>query len=194
MVPAGYMAKRVVPRPDWLGAPRVSSIYSVSGCIAENFADYINFWKHNGYWLFDSPQIVVTAARENGVDLAETVLFFYEVHELQFDSGVWMRFEPEPSFGTMVSIPEARVLEGYDVVTFFARASPECSPLSCNALASEVETNARCLLQSFEQAQQLLEDGAFKNSEPGPYRIFAVYSVEWPAASARVHHLLRSQA
>jgi len=45
MVPAGYMAKRVVARPDWLPAERVSSIYSVSGCVSENFADYINFWE-----------------------------------------------------------------------------------------------------------------------------------------------------
>ena len=89
-------------------------------------------------------------------------------------------FEPEPSFGTNVSVPEAKVLEGYDVVTFFAQTSPECSPLSCNSLAAEVETNSHCLLQSFEQARKLLESGTFNDSEPGPYRIFAVYSVAWP--------------
>jgi hypothetical protein len=181
MVPAGYMAKRVVARPDWLSAERVSSIYSVSGCVSDNFADYIKYWKHNGYWLFDSPERIIEIARENGIDLVETVLFFYEVHEVQFDSGEWMQFEPEPSFGTNVSVPEAKVLEGYDVATFFAQTSPECSPLSCNALAAEVETNSRCLLQSFEQARKLLENGTFDDSEPGPYRIFGVYSVEWPA-------------
>ena len=53
MVPAGYMAKRVVARPDWLPAERVSTIYSVSGCVSNNFADYINLWQHNGYWLFN---------------------------------------------------------------------------------------------------------------------------------------------
>src|SRR5436190_9553699 len=84
MVPAGYMAKRVVTRPEWRGAASVSSIYSVSGCIAENFTDYINFWKHNGYWLFDSPDIIIGIARENEIDLDGTVLFFYEVHDLQF--------------------------------------------------------------------------------------------------------------
>ena len=96
------------------------------------------------------------------------------------NSGEWRRFEPESSFGTNVSVPEAKVLEGYDVVTFVAQTSPECSPLSCNSLASEVETNSRCLLPSFEQARKLLENGTFNNSEPGPYRIFAVYSVAWP--------------
>ena len=181
MVPAGYMAKRVVARPDWLRAERVSSIYSVSGCISKNFTDdYFTFWKHNGYWLFDSPEVIIGIARENGIDLAETVLFFYEVYEQDFDSGEWMRFEPEPSFGTNVSVPEAKVIEGYDVVTFSQQTSPECSPLSCNHLASKVEANSRCLLQSFEEARKVLEDGTFDHSEPGPYRIFAVYSVAWP--------------
>jgi len=181
MVPAGYMAKRIVQRPDWLPAERVSSIYSVSGCISDNFADYIGFWKHNGYWLFDSPHVITDIARKNNIDLAETMLFFYEVHERQFNSNEWTSFEPEPSFGTNVSVPEAKVLEGYDVVTFYVQTSPECSPLSCNALASEIKTNARCLLQSFEQARTLLENGAFKEAELGPYRIFAVYSVAWPS-------------
>jgi hypothetical protein len=180
MVPAGYMAKRVVARPDWLPAERVSSIYSVSGCVAKNFAEYIKFWKHNGYWLFDTPAVIADIALENNIDLTETTLFFYEVYELQFDSGNWMHFEPEPSFGTNVKIPETKVFEGYDVVTFAVQNAPECSPLSCNSLASEVETNSRCLLQSFEQAQNLLKSGTFNNSEPGPYRILAVYSVVWP--------------
>lgn len=183
MVPAGYMAKRVVRRPDWLRASSVSSIYSVSRCIAENFADYINFWKHNGYWFFDSPEIIIDIARENEIDLAGTMLFFYEVHDLQLDSGEWKRFEPEESFGTNVIVPEAKVLEGYDVVTFSVQTSPECSPLSCNGLAAEVQTNTYCLLKSFEQARTLLENGTFNDSEPGPYRIFAVYSVAWPGGA-----------
>ena len=127
--------------------------------------------------MFNSPDLITEVARENNIDLNGTALFFYELYELQFDSGEWMRFDPEPSFGTNVSVPEAKVLEGYDVVTFVARTSPECSPLSCNSLASEVETDSRCLLQSFDKARKLLENGRFNNSEPGPYRIFAVYSV-----------------
>jgi hypothetical protein len=185
MVPAGYMAKHLAARPDWLHAERVSSIYSVSGCISKDFIDdYITLWKHNGYWLFDSPATIIEIAGEKGTDLADTVLFFYEIYQLDFDEAEWMRFEPEPSFGTNVSVPEAKVLEGYDVVSFSCQTSPECSPLSCNHLAGDVETNSRCLLQSFEQARQLLEDGKFVHCEPGPYRIFAVYSVPWPATTS----------
>jgi hypothetical protein len=57
MLPAGYMAKRVRKRPDWLAATQVIDIYSVSSCHSENFADYIPYWKHNGYWFFDSPKL-----------------------------------------------------------------------------------------------------------------------------------------
>jgi hypothetical protein len=63
MIPVGYMAKRVKMKPEWLQAPHVVDIYSVSNCQCENFADYIPFWKHNGYWFFDSPEIIKSVAK-----------------------------------------------------------------------------------------------------------------------------------
>ena len=182
MTPVGYMAKRVSVRPAWIKAERVADIYSVSGCVSKNFADYINYWKHNGYWFFDSPEIILRLAQQNSIDLTGTSLFFYEVHELEFDDAgdQWTSFNPEPSFPTLVVVPTEKALEGYDVVSFSARTSAECSPLSCNSLATEVETNQHCLLASFERTQQLLEEGQFKHTEPGPYRIVAVYSTQWP--------------
>ena len=182
MVPAGYMAKHVSSRPEWLKAERVSDIYSVSNCMSAEFADYINYWQHNGYWFFDLPEIIRQLAKEHSLDLTDTRLFYYEVHELEFDENeaLWKPFAPEPAFTTQIIAPKTKNLEGYDVVTFYVRTSPGCSPLSCNSLATEVETNQHCLLSSLEQAQQMLEQGKFKNTEPGPYRIFAVYSVQWP--------------
>ena len=99
-------ARGQTARLAWCGE-RLQHLFS-QGCIAENFVDYINFWKHNGYWFFDSPEIIIDIARENEIDLGGTVLFFYEVHDLQFDSGEWRHFEPERSFGTNVSVPEAK--------------------------------------------------------------------------------------
>ena len=84
------------------------------------------------------------------------------------------------SLASNVVVPAEKALEGYDVTTFQNGNSPECSPLSCNSLAEEVPTNQHCLLASFEQAHRLLEAGTFKNSEPGPFRILAVYSTPWP--------------
>jgi hypothetical protein len=179
MIPVGYMFKKVVRRPDWLNVVDVDEIYSLSGCVSGNFTDYINYWKHNGYWLFDSPMVMEEVARDNNLSLTGMTLFYYEVFEQQFDesSKQWSSFEPEASFATNVAKPASARLQGYDVATFSVRTSPECSPLSCNGLAAKVAVNRHCLFDSFEQAKQSLESGQFDNSEPGPFRIFAVYTV-----------------
>jgi len=180
MRPIGYMYKRVAATPQWLNAPRVADVYALSGCVSENFTDYINFWRHNGYWLFDSPSTIRALAEEHSISLEGMKLFYYEAHELQYDdaSDKWVSFEPEPSFETNVQPPPASSLEGFDVTTFYAGTSPECSPLSCNSLAADISTNAHCLFPTFEGAVRALEEGRFKNTEPGPYRIIGVYSVD----------------
>jgi len=184
MIPAGYMAKRVSPKPEWIKADGIQDVLSVSGCISEYFADYISHWKHNGYWLFDSPAIIQQLAKDKQIDLAGTTLFFYEVYEQGFheEAREWTTFDPETSFATNPSMPGEKQLCGFDVVTFCAGTSPECSPLSCNALAATINTNNHCLLNSLEEAKQLLESGRFNNSEQGPFRIFAVYLVDWGKA------------
>jgi hypothetical protein len=118
-------------------------------------------------------------AKENSIELDQTSLFYYEVCEKEFDGANWRTFGPE-SFPTDVTPPSRKQLEGFDVVTFYAKNAPECSPLSCNSMAEELPTNSHCLFDSFEEAERNLSNGVFKDAEPGPYRIFAVYSVEWP--------------
>ena len=175
------MAKLVQERPPSIGAAAVRDILSVSGCISPPFTEYIDYWRHNGYWFFDSPAIIASLAHENGIDLTGSRLFYYEVGEDQFD-GSWEPFHPEGSFPTQVVEPATKNLEGFDVVSFYAGSSPECSPLSCNAIASEVDVNEHCLLRSEEDARRLLQSGRLEHAEPGPYRILAVYSVDepWP--------------
>jgi hypothetical protein len=180
MIPAGYMAKMIANNPGWVSATaNIVDIYSVSGCASHHFADYIKFWKHNGYWLFDAPNIIRQLADDEGIDLSPAKFFYYEVYPQQYDEERrgWSTFSPETSFSTNVRSPEERNLEGYDVVSFSAHTSPECSPLSCNNAAKNITVNEHCLLRTFEEAKSLLELGAFDKGEPGPFRIFAVYSV-----------------
>jgi hypothetical protein len=180
MIPIGYMAKRVVKSPTWLATPDVRDIYSVSGCVSEDFTDYINLWKHNGYWLFDSPEVIRVIAQDGSLNLGELSLFYYEAYELEFDGEHWKPYLPEPSFETDVVVPSRKELEGFDVVTFWCGNSPEHSPLSCNSLAEKVRTNSHCLFDSLAEAETNLKNGVFNDCEPGPYRIFAVYSTDWP--------------
>jgi hypothetical protein len=178
MIPAGFAAKKVHSSLDCLKADAVSDIYSVSNCVSGAFCDYIPHWRHNGYWLFDSPEVIREMASAEELDLSDQTFFYYEVHEQQFDDEIksWRPFSADTSFATDVQVPAERKLEGYDVVSFYALSAPECSPLSCNHMAETIPVNAHCLLASFEDAKRLIETDAFKDCEPGPYRIFAVYS------------------
>ena len=179
MTPAGYMAKRVVKRPEWIRAPGVRDIYSLCGCISEYFADYIGYWKHNGYWLFDSVEALRSLALEHSIPIEDCRIFYYEVFEREYDDEniEWRAFAPDKGFVTSVIPPRNKRLEGFDVVTFSACASPECSPLSCNNLAATIRTNEHCLFSSFEDAKARLEAGDFEASEPGPFRVVAVYTL-----------------
>ena len=173
------MAKRVHKRADRFQPPHVGDIFSVCNCTCEDFADYIKYWKHNGYWFFDSPEIIESIAKENSIQLEGTSLFYYEAYGMEFDGEVWRAFSPEPSFLTNVILPTKKNLEGFDVVNFTGRTAPECVGLSCTNLATELGTNAHALFDSFDEAKTNVSNGAFNDSEPGPYRIFSVYSVDW---------------
>ena len=178
MIPAGYLAKRIVTRPDWLKAVHVEEILSLSGCVSENFTNYLPFWKHNGFWLFDSPEAIQVLAAEQAIDLSGCRFFYYEAYELEFDGEEkqWHGFGPEKSLPTAVQPWEKKELAGFDVVTFSSGTAPECSPLSCNSLAETLPVNRHCLFDTFEMAKQQIDAGGFEHSEPGPYRIFSVYA------------------
>jgi hypothetical protein len=180
MIPVGYMAKVSCSKPERFIMPGVADVYSVGSCVNEDFADYIDYWRHNGYWLFDSPAIIQNVAKEHAISLEQAMLFYYEAYEMEFTGEEWRAFYPEPSMATNVVAASQKTLEGFDVVTFFVGSSSECSPLSCNRLADEVPTNEHCLIASFDEAKTALDTGKFNGGEPGPYRIFAVYSVDWP--------------
>ncbi|GLH76242.1 hypothetical protein SSBR45G_11500 [Bradyrhizobium sp. SSBR45G] len=186
MRPLGYMAKKIATSPHWLNVDQVADIYSVSACISVNFADYIDDWKHNGYWVFDSPDIIEELARTKGVDLSATTVFYYEAYEVEYDETTrqWSAFAPEPSLTTDVREPVSGHLEGFDVVSFWSRTSPECSPLSCCSVAKDVAVNAHCLFATFDEAKAAVERGLFDNTEPGPFRILAVYTIGEPSTTA----------
>ena len=113
------------------------------------------------------------------ISIEKCTLFYYEVYEYEYDEDekTWSVFSPEMSFTTQINLPTTKELCGYDVVNFYAKSSPECSLLSCNGIADDVEVNSHCLFKTFEEAKHHLEAETFKDCEPGPYRIFAVYKI-----------------
>ncbi|GMV95023.1 MAG: hypothetical protein AMXMBFR82_48010 [Candidatus Hydrogenedentota bacterium] len=179
MIPAGYMYKRV-SLPNGLTCANVRDICSVSSCISENFCDYITHWKHNGFWFFNQPSIMETIAKTESTPLDGLTLCFYRIYPMQWveDEKTWRAFGPDPAFETDVVEPMHSKRLGFDVVTYSTQTAPECSPLSCNYLADRIAVNAHCLFDSFDTAKSALESGAFDNSEPGPFRILEVHTIQ----------------
>ena len=182
MTPAGYLYKRIVQAAPAVTVPGVVDVFSVSNCVNDDFADYIDFWKHNGFWLFDSPSIMQELAAERRLSLDGLTLCYYEAYEQQLDlDGRWVTFVADPSFVTAVVPPDAPSLVGFDVVTTWAGGAAEHSPLSCNNLAAELSVNEHCLFVTLDEAIHALTEGRFKDGEPGPWRILAVHTVAEPA-------------
>ncbi|MBX9667073.1 MAG: hypothetical protein K2X93_05610 [Candidatus Obscuribacterales bacterium] len=111
-----------------------------------------------GYWLFDSIEVLDEIVRSEGINISFCTLFYFEVFEQQYDEYLksWSEFKSDAAFPTNVILPKEKTLEGFDVVTYTADSSAECSPLSCNSLATEIDVNEHCLFRTFEEARNAL--------------------------------------
>ena len=183
MIPVGYKYKKVqlVADLEWFQSDSVKDVYSVSDCISEDFTDYIDHWKHNVFWFFDTPAVMEEIAESESVDMSGMTLFFYEMYEKEYNDSThcWESFLTDEIVTNLPEFvpPKEKKLEGFDVVSFSCGNAPECSPLSCNWLHQKISVNQHCLFDTFDEAKDALNRGVFTNSEPGPYRIFAVYTV-----------------
>lgn len=179
MIPAGYMYKHVRPRPACGDTPRVDAFYTVSSCISEDFDYDVSTWLHNGHWFFDTVA-VLDQALAAGEDSREGLsLFYYEVHDREFirETKTWRAFETFHDMPVNVSPPVVAKLEGFDVASFWAGSSPECPGVACGTSAGDA-LNAYGLFDSLEAVISAFENGMFDDAEPGPLRIFSVYTVE----------------
>ena len=179
MLPLGYMYKRISPRPKWLDAEHVVDVVSLSDCTSPNFTDWFSNTEHNGYYLFDSPEMIESLAKDYGVPLEGLSLLYFEAFEHEYDEEDhrWSAFAPNPTFATAVQAPAQPSLRGFDIACFESGGPPGCSPLSCNGLANSIPTDEHCLIRTLEEARDALEQGRIQACEPGPYRIIAVYAV-----------------
>jgi hypothetical protein len=178
VIPAGFNLKRVAPSPDWLAAPHVREICSASACISKDFAEFTPFWRHNDFWLFDSPAVIDALVAEHQIEVAGTRLLYFEAYEFEHIGDTpddWVPLRLSGAFPPKVEPPATARLLGYDVVTWGDVL--ECSPLSCNGMARELSVNAHCLFDTLEAAKAAIDDGRFEGCEPGIYRILSVSEV-----------------
>ncbi|MBI5865649.1 MAG: hypothetical protein HZB38_14300 [Planctomycetes bacterium] len=79
MIPAGYMLKTVMAKPPSIKKDSVIDIFAVSPCLSENFADYIDYWRHNGFWLFNRPSDMDEIVSREGKNRDDFKLFYLNI-------------------------------------------------------------------------------------------------------------------
>ncbi len=184
MIDAGYFAKRVVVRPEWLPASGVREVCSVSNCVSKPPEDWIGHWLHNELGWFD--RIADARAVVPAGQTAAHRLFAYRIHPEFFRKGT-----PQPlvlSDGVHPDpIPATFRALGFDCVSKSIESSLgfDCSPLSCNSMAVEIPANEYCLFDSLDGAVDGARRFSIEQPEPGDYYVVQVLEGPWEQAAER---------
>jgi hypothetical protein len=167
---AGYFPKRIALRDDWLKAPNVREIWSVSDCISKGPRDWVDKWVHNDVGLFDTRDLAMSVLPEG--EASAFTIVGYRVWDRMFDQGhevaLWADLPalqgPDADFVTV----------GFDAVARSQNASFEHSPLSCNGGAATFPTNEACLFRTLDEALEGAKVFSKGHWEPGPYWVVEV--------------------
>lgn len=173
MILAGYFARRIKPKPHHLFAPGVREICSVSECMSPGHDDWIKIWRHNSLGWFNtvSDAIGVVPEAERG----EYRLFAYRIHPEAFRGRERLALTL-PDDVRPEALPAGFRSIGFDSASRSSDAgvSMECSPLSCNGMASEMPANEHCLFATFDDAVAGAVHFAVEQPEPGDYYVVEV--------------------
>jgi hypothetical protein len=173
MIDAGYFALRVAATPTWLGVANVRDVCSASHHVSSAPDGWLERWLHNGFGWFNraSDAFAVVPADQT----PEFRLFAYRIYPRRFSEGADHDFawpedvHPEP-------IPDAFRSLGFDSVSKSMESvlGFECSPLSCNSMATELAVNEHCLFASLEAAVAGATRFSTEQPEPGDYYVVEV--------------------
>ena len=167
----GYTAKQPMPRPERFRPESVREIASVSECIAHRPNGWIDEWQHNDWFVYDTPELARTIAVKLGAAS-------WPIHAWRM---LPMRFEETGEVPIEISadaapIPPSFERLGWDVVSRSVSPMFECSPLSCNEMATRIAVNEMCLLSSLEEAVAVARRFAHDQLvEPGDYFVLEVW-------------------
>lgn len=167
----GYFPKKVVLRPDWLKVPSVKAIRSVAACISGEPDDWVNKWLHNYEWfLFSSRLLALQVIPES--ERGDYEIHAYRILPICYDKGIAQEFklpviEVEP-------LPDDYVSIGFDAVSRSDSPMFEHSPLFCNHMASEFETNEHCLVDDLDLVRKAALQFSRGEVERGTYFVVEV--------------------
>jgi len=198
----GYFPRRQTgPPPNYRLPPGVTEIANVGHYTSDGPANWIDQWRHNGMWFFDSEALArkviadaiqidiesdsqrdppwrVKLSREPGCSYD---FYAYRMFPCRFVDG---RQEPYDLSGLQCDpLPTDYERLGCDAVNWSGSAHLGCSPLFCNGRAGDIPVNRFCLIDEPERALALAQifSGSHGNGcEPGDYFVLEVWRKKAP--------------
>lgn len=165
----GYFPKKIAIRPDWL-PQRIMEVCSASCCLSKGPDNWIEHWTHNELFLYSTQAAAISVIPE--ADRSKFEIHAYRMLPVAFNKG-----ERQPIDHPILSVePIAQDFQsvGFDAVASSCGSGFECSPLSCNCLAGEIDTNEFCLLKTLAMAEEVALRFSLEEPEPGPYYVVEV--------------------
>jgi hypothetical protein len=165
----GYFPKKIAIRPDWLPR-RILEVCSASCCLSKGPDNWIEHWTHNELWLYSTLAAAIAI-------LPDAERSQFEIHAYRLLPVVFNKGERKSIERPILNV-EPMALDfksvGFDAVACSCGSGFECSPLSCNSLADEIETNEFCLLKTLAMAEEVALRFSREEPEPGPYYVVEV--------------------
>jgi hypothetical protein len=182
----GYCAKKVEKRPEWLKVPNVELVCSVSNCVSsgpEGTKDYHP--DRNPMWLYANEGAAHASIQppERAVDFD---IFAYKLLPVAFgDEGEQLDLDPDgeqaafdAASSAVEPLPPNYERLGFDCpgkTTDWPYSGFDCSPLSCNSMAEEIEVNRYCLIEDKRLALEVASHFGIEQPEPGNYYVVEVW-------------------
>jgi hypothetical protein len=173
VIDAGYFPKAITPRPDWLAAPSVIEICSVSLCVSSGPPDWIQQWIHNSFGWCN--RVADVARLEPPTERGKYRVFAYRLHpEFHREGHALPVVIPEDV--TPDPIPSSFRRLGFDAVSHSMTdvLGLECSPLSCCGTAAALGANEWCLFPTLDAAVDAARTWSVGGAEPGDYYVVEV--------------------
>lgn len=169
----GYFPKKTALRPDYLHAPNVTEICSVSTCISKGPEQWLEYWRHNEYFLYNTPEDALSVIGDLS-NRQRYDIYAYKQYPLVIESGEVVQEQLLEVKVTKLS--KSYEFLGYDAVNKTFSDAFECSPLSCNGGAETIKTNKYCLFDTYGDAMvNALRFSIEEKWESGKYYIIEVY-------------------
>jgi hypothetical protein len=203
----GYFPKRQPAPPAGLpmpGVPHVTEVASTAHYTADGPPNWIDQWRHNELWFFDSEAL---ARKVIGEAIAITIVpdpqrdppwqvqltrpagaiydfFAFKLFPVCFVEGRQEEYVL-PHLNCLPLPPDYERL-GYDAVNRTCCPHFECAPLFCNGMATEIPVNRYCLIDALERALEVARDFSVRKPEPGTYFVLEVWRKRLAPAGNKV--------